>query len=151
MEGKLKAFLTSWLPWKLLNKSENLFYFPTHLHLFFMYWFFPWLLSVWEIKQDSSRLAEKKSSWTEKVAVKATIPQPLTAPLKPWRNCSCPVAPELLQTLLTCRSQVCSIPPSLPAPSSISSLGPAISTCTKHLPSQHLWDSHISCCTARCL
>lgn len=52
MECKLKALLTSWLPWKPLNKSENLYYFPAHLSLFFMYWFFLRLLSALEIKQD---------------------------------------------------------------------------------------------------
>lgn len=78
MECKLKAFLTSWIPWKLINKYENLFYFPNHLSLFCMYWLLLCLVPG-RHNRIGSCLAEKTSCWTEKVAVEVTILAPLQA------------------------------------------------------------------------
>lgn len=154
MECKPKLSLTSGLPWKFLSKSKILFYFTTYLRNFFMYWLFLWLLSVWEINSISLHLAEKKLRRNQNMDSKRQFLNPCWLLFSNCHlNCCCMLALESLANYCLPESlrrwaefRLHHLPPS-----SISSYSPAIYTCTKHLPTQRFWDSHISCCTARCL
>lgn len=129
MECKLKAFLTSWLPWKLLNKSENLFYFPTHLRL---------LVSVWKIKQDRFMPSWKEIMLDWKGGAKVNPPTPPCPSPSPGGTAAVRLRWSLRITT-ACRSQARSIPPSPPAsPQHLLLMACSLymhKAPTKHLPS----------------